>query len=342
MNNKGLYRRSLAMNNNSTTDKMCSMNISREEINVKGKMTSFNAIVIDKLKLIVTGKYIKLAEVRPEWDLDVEDPILIVDCLKSSGIRVDLFTYIQRLPESRPKYNFYMEWDSVAAIPITNYEQWLKKQIPKQTRNRIKKAKKMGVVIKNIAYGEELLKGISNIYNESPIRQGKKNYHYNMEFEMVRKLNSTFLERCDFIGAYYEDELIGYIKIVYSDKYARTMGIMGKIKHRDKYPMNLLVAKAVEICAQKKVHYLTYAKYDYGKVGSNSLKEFKKNNGFENIIIPRYYVPLSYYGDLIIKLRLHRGIKNILPRWMVRKIRKAYIAWSYIRNYKRGIYQQQQ
>lgn len=330
------------MEHNSINDKVYSINLGQEEIKVKEKMTSFTTIEINKIKIVVKGKFIKIAEVREDWDEDIVNPQLTIEALKKSGVRIDLFTFIQRLPESRPKYDYHMEWDSVAAIPITNYEQWIKNQIPKQTRNRIKKAAKMGVVIKNIDYGDELIRGISDIYNASPIRQGKKNYKYNMEFEMVKKLNSTFLERCDFIGAYYENELIGYIKIVYSDKYARTMGIMGKAMHRDKYPMNLLVAKAVEMCAEKKVPYLTYAKYDYGNVGSDSLKEFKKNNGFENIIIPRYYAAFNYYGDLCIKLRLYRGIKNLLPKWMVRKIRKAFIALSYIRNYKRGMYQKQQ
>ena len=43
------------------------------------------------------------------------------------------------------------------------------------------------------------------------------------------------------------------------------MGIIAKIKHRDKAPMNALVAKAVEICAENKIPYLVYDKAYYGK-----------------------------------------------------------------------------
>ena len=160
--------------------------------------------------------------------------------------------------------------------------------------------------------------------------------HYNMEIEKVRKVNSTFLERCDFIGAFYNNELIGYLKIVYTDKYARVMGIMGKVKYNYKSPMNLLLSKAVEICVEKKVPYFVYAKYDYGKVGSDSLKEFKKSNGFENILIPRYYVPLNYFGEIVVKFKLYRGIKNLLPRWMVRKLRRTRTTFNLIRYSKRG------
>lgn len=300
------------------------INISREEINIKGKLTSFHAIEIDDIKIVIKGKYIKFAEVREEWDQDVAAPELILEVLKKLSYRIDLFTFIQRLPESRPKYNFYREWDSVAAIPIKSYEHWLKYQIPDQTRNKIKKAQKTGIEIRRVNFSDELVKGISLIYNETNIRQGTINTQYNMDIKLVKRLNGTFIDRADFIGAFYKDELIGYIKIVYTDKFARVMGILGMVKYLDKSPMNLLIAKAVEICAEKNVPYFVYAKYDYGKkVGSDTLKEFKKNNGFENILIPRYYIPINKYGGIILATGLHRGIKNMLPRGVVRTLLKV-------------------
>lgn len=319
------------MINTSTNDKGSSIIFDREKINIRGKMTSFTSIEINKLKIVIKGKYIRIAEVREDWDQDVVDPDLIINSLKKLDVRIDLFTFIQRLPESRPQYNYNMEWDSVAAIPIISHEYWLRNQIPSQVRNKIKIANKSGVAVQKIVFGEDLVKGISSIYNETPIRQGTKNTHYNMDYELVKKLNGTFLDRCDFIGAFYDNELIGYLKIVYTDKYARVMGILGKVKHQSKSIMNLLLSKAVEICAEKKVPFFVYAKYDYGRVGSDSLKEFKKSNGFENILIPRYYIPLNTYGKMIVKLKLYRGIKNILPRWFVRKLLKARTTFNEIR-----------
>jgi hypothetical protein len=275
-------------------------------------------MLINNLTLNIKGRFLKIAEIKEEWDQDVIDPEAVVNAIKMSNVRIDLFTFIQRLPESRPKYSYFMEWDNVAAIPIRTFNYWLENQIPKQARNRIKKAMKSGVEVKHIAFDDKLVKGISDLYNEEPLKQEKKNRHYGISLEMVKILNSTFLARCDFIGAFYEKEFIGYIKIVYSDRYARTMGILGKSKHRDKSPMNLLVAKAVEICAEKKVPFLTYAKYDYGKVGKDSLKEFKKNSGFENILIPRYYIPLNIIGKMAIKLGIYKELKNLLPKWIVR------------------------
>ncbi len=311
------------MNDNAVIDSGPSIRIDSEQISVKGKMIGFEAIDIGSVKYVVKGKFLKTAMVREEWDEDVTDPETVIDALKKSGVRIDIFTFVQRLPESRPKYSYHMEWDSVAAIPIKTYEYWLTNQITKQSRNRIKKAQKTGVEIKQIFFDEDLVRGISEIYNEVPIKQERKNKYYGMDLQTVRRLNSTFLERADFIGAYYQGELIGYIKIVYTDRYARTMGILGKEHHRDKSPMNLLLAKAVEMCAEKKVPFLTYAKYDYGKLGSDSLQEFKKFNGFENILVPRYYFPTTALGSFTLRIGLHKGVKDLLPLNLAKYLRRA-------------------
>ena len=139
-----------------------------------------------------------------------------------------------------------------------------------------------------------------------------------MSFEAAKKENNQFLDRSIFLGAYFENELIGFIRLVDAGRYTRTMGIIGKVAHRDKAPMNLLVAKAVEVCAERNTPYLTYGKYDFGKVGGQSLKDFKKYLGFENIILPRYFIPLTIWGKLMMIFKIHRGIIQLLPGILVR------------------------
>jgi hypothetical protein len=90
------------------------------------------------------------------------------------------------------------------------------------------------------------------------------------------------------------------------------MQIISKIKDRDKAPTNALVAKAVEICEQKKIPYLVYASWSEGTLG-----EFKQHNGFEKIDLPRYYIPLTIRGKIALKLSLHKGYKVILPKKML-------------------------
>jgi len=274
--------------------------------------------VVDGKDIIVKRRLARIAELKEEWDEDIEDPESFTKELKHSGVKADIFTFMQRLPESKPKYNYHMEWDSIAAIPITSYDNWYKNQLHQNPRNKMRIAEKKGVIAKLCEFNDELVEGIKNIYNETPIRQDKYFPLYRMDFNSTRKAHITFLDRSCFIGAFINNELIGFLKLASTEKYMRTMGILAKVAHRDKAPMNLLVAKAVEICAEKKMPYFIYAKFNYGKRGSETLKEFKKYLGFESIILPRYYIPLNVWGKIILKLKLHREIVELFPKKIIR------------------------
>src|SRR6202007_3187530 len=108
-------------------------------------------------------------------------------------------------------------------------------------------AEKRGVNVKIAQFDDEFVRGIQGIYNESPVRQGRRFWHFGKNFETVKRENATYLDRSDFIGAYFNDELIGFIKIVYVDCIATLMQILAKEEHHDGRPMNALLAKAVEL-----------------------------------------------------------------------------------------------
>jgi hypothetical protein len=128
---------------------------------------------------------------------------------------------------------------------------------------------------------------------------------------------STFLDRSDFIGAFWEGELIGFIKMTSQPGAAAgLMHIISMIAHRDKAPTDALIAKAVELCAEKKLMYLHYALWITGGFG-----KFKENHSFECYNIPRYFVPLTAKGQLGLKLGLHRKLVDRLPTsWRTRMV----------------------
>src|SRR5205085_11431138 len=84
--------------------------------------------------------------------------------------------------------------------------------------------------------------------------------------------------------------------------------------HSDKRPTNALIAKAVEICAGKGLSYLTYCRYLDGGNEQSPLTEFKRRNGFEQLLYPRYFIPLNLKGKLALRLGLHHGLRNRLPK----------------------------
>ncbi len=146
-------------------------------------------------------------------------------------------------------------------------------------------------------------------------------------FETVKKENSTFIERADFIGAYYKGQLIGFIKLLYAETIAHPTQVISKIEYRNKYPNNALIAKAVENCEKKGIQYLTYNTWRRGSQGV-----FLIRNGYEKIPIPRYFVPLTFKGEIFLKLNLHRGIKGIIPEKLMACLLDLRAKW-YTRKY---------
>ena len=269
-------------------------------------------MIIDDIDLDISGRFFKMAKLHNEYYDYLSDPAGFIAKMRNSGAKIDLFTFVSEIPDRSPRYDFHHEHDSIAVIPLTTYENWWKHQISDKTRNMARKAAKKGVEVKVVKFDDDFVRGIMGINDESPIRQGKPYWHYREDFATVKRLNITFVEQSDFIGAYLGTELIGYIKLVKGNGKASIMQILSKIAHRDKAPNNALMAKAVEICTEKKIPHLHYAYWSRRGLG-----EFKINHGFERLEIPRYYVPLSGKGAVILKCRLHHKLKERVPdKWM--------------------------
>jgi hypothetical protein len=269
-------------------------------------------MLIDNKEIIVSGRFSRIARLKAEYYEFVDNPHDFIAKSKASELRADLFTFLQGVPDRNPRYDFHLELESIAVLPITTYEHWWKKQIKDKTRNMVRRAQKRGVEIRVVEFNDDLVKGIEGIYNESPLRQGKPFGHYGKDFETLKRAHITYQEKSDFIGAFYKNELIGFIKLVHGKGVSNLMQIISKITHHDKAPTNALIAKAVEICAQKGVPLL-----HYGVWSRRSLGAFKKHHAFERFEVPRYFVPLNFKGKIILMLKMHRRIKDHLPEsWL--------------------------
>jgi hypothetical protein len=279
----------------------------------------------------IEGRLLRTARLEADGYLFLEDPEPVVDGLRRCGTRIDLFTFMQRLPENSPKHNYPVEWDNFAALPVSTFQNWWTRQISSKTRNMVRKAEKMGVVVRELPFDDDLVKGFWRVYNESPVRQGLPNKHYGKDIETVYRDEATFLDNSIFIGAFLGEEPIGFVKLVHDDTrtQAGMMNIVAMIRHRDKAPTNALIAQAVRSCAERRISYLVYSRFAYSKKQSSSLSEFKEHNGFQRIDLPRYYVPLTRNGRMAQRLALHRGFGFVdyLPAPIVAKLRDVRAAW---------------
>lgn len=301
------------------------------EISLRGKWVRVPALEADRKAIVVLGKWIKLAVIHDEdWlETSVDDPSLCVKVLKEhrhDGMRADIFTFTQNFPVTIPRYKYPMSLDSVAIVRTASFKEWWEK-LPQESRKNVRRAQKRGVVIEVRQLDDDLVKGIMEVTNETPVRQGRAYPHYGKTFEQVKKDHSAFLGRSDFICAYYGTELIGFLKLVYRGDIASILQLLPKVSHQDKRPANAMLAKAVECCEGRGISHMIYGMFNYGKKRETSLTQFKVRNGFEEVLMPRYYVPLTVWGALCIKLKLYRGLLEILPNGIIQVGLRARVAW---------------
>lgn len=282
--------------------------ISWDEISVRSRWIKVPAIDIDNKRIVITGKLLKTAKPKEEWCEDVEDPALLIAHLKEARVNADIFTFWQNLPETSPKFNFHHDWYSLAALPISSYDHWWKKQINSKTRNMVRKSEKKGIEVRLADFDDTFVKGITEIFNETPVRQGYNFPHYGKTFETVTGELSKNLHKKFFLGAYYGEELVGFSILFEAGTFAVTNHFLCKIAYRDKATANGLMAKVVEVCGNKGIPYLVY-----GQWHERSLGDFARHNGFEKIDLPKYYIPLTLKGRIFLHFGVHQGLVAVIP-----------------------------
>ncbi len=284
---------------------------------------------IGNTNIQISGSIVKIARLDGEKFLFTDDPASIVAGLRNSKRRVDLFTFIQKVSQTTPKHSYPMEWDNLAVLPISTFDHWWNHQLGFKARNKAKQAEKKGLVIREVSFSDELVRGIWEIYNETPIRQGRKFPHFGKDFDSVYKEEATYLDRSVFIGAYLEERLVGFIKLLwdYDCSQAGLLNIVSLVEQRDKAPTNALVAHAVRVCAERGTPYLVYSNFAYGKRTSDSLSDFKERNAFQRLHVPRYYVPMTPTGAIALRLGLHKRPAEHVPEWLILRLRAIRKDW---------------
>jgi hypothetical protein len=241
---------------------------------------------------------------------------------------------MQRVVETSPRYRYPMEWDNLAVLEVRTFDHWWNKQINNKTRNMARQAEKRGVVLRELPFDEALVQGIWEIYNETPIRQGRKFFNYGKTLDTVRREAGTFLDCSAFIGAFFEGKLIGFTKFTMDETgtQAGLMHIVAMVQHRDKAPTNALVAHTVRACSARGIRSLVYSNFAYGNKSHDTLSDFKERNGFQRIDVPRYYIPLTPVGQFALDVGLHLSLHHHVPEALIATFRKYRAAW-YSRKY---------
>jgi len=300
--------------------------ISKETI-INGKEARIQCAQIDGQIYGITKGLVTVIGLEDEWYDDVRDPYSVINMLGDSpGFKPDIFTFWQRLPDVEPRFPFHREWEHLAVLPIKSYDHWWNQQIKSRVRGLIRKTEKEGVQVKEVPFDDDFVRGMSVIFNDAPVRQGRRFWHYGKCFGTIKRQFSRFIFRETMLGAYFNGELIGFVMLGNAGRFALTGEILASVKHRDKAVSNALIAKCVEICEREKMPQLVYLYWS-----DDSLAEFKRRCGFEIVRVPRYFVPFTLRGRLALRVGLHRGWKGAIPAGIKVEIKRVRRIWNEFR-----------
>src|SRR5215469_2083165 len=89
----------------------------------------------------IRGRLLRLGSVESDGFNYLSDVVASVAQARASR-SMDIFTFVQTLPHTQREFDFQMELDNFAALPISSYEHWWTSQIDNKTRNMIRKGEK--------------------------------------------------------------------------------------------------------------------------------------------------------------------------------------------------------
>src|SRR5262245_60788990 len=118
------------------------VNSQSAEIQFRGKAVRARSTEIDGRTVVVGGRWIRIASIRDEDLVEgetVRGPEGFVSKLSRSGLRADVFTFAEKLPRTSPRFGHYLEWDNLAVIPITTFDEWWKKGVESSVRRAVRK-----------------------------------------------------------------------------------------------------------------------------------------------------------------------------------------------------------
>ena len=281
--------------------------------------------IIDNKEISISGRIFRTAKLRHEWCDFLEDPKASVQKLKQATRKADVFTFVPEVYGAQMAFPYHKDVASVSILSFKDYKTWWE-ELDFKVRNKIRKAQKAGVELREVELSDEFAKGVESIYNESPMRQGRKFYHYGKKADAIKEELTSFSAQSILVGAFFNGELIGFMKLFRGENILRTVHIIAKISHRDKPVMDALIAKAVELCEQQGIGHLQYGSWTDGGVGT-----FRIKHGFKRVDTPRYFVPLTMRGALMLKLSMHRPLRERLPESWVTHLKNLRSKWTSFR-----------
>ena len=79
-------------------------------------------IELYRREIRISGRLLRIGKLEADGFHFLNDPRQMLTALKDCGQRLDLFTFVQQMPETKPNYSYPMEWDNFAVLPISTFD----------------------------------------------------------------------------------------------------------------------------------------------------------------------------------------------------------------------------
>jgi hypothetical protein len=89
----------------------------------------------------IEGKILRIARLEGDACEFSDAPEAMLEGLRKCGRRIDLFTFLQKVTDTTPRFRHAMEWDNFAPLPGTTFENWGTQQIGFKARNKANRRK---------------------------------------------------------------------------------------------------------------------------------------------------------------------------------------------------------
>src|ERR1700739_3342200 len=147
---------------------MHAVTVKSMEISVAEKCVRVPTLHVNNRTIIITGKWLKVAAVKgEEWEegeVVLPPDQFLEHAQELKGLGVDMFTFSQKLTDPTPRFPFYHDWDSIAAIPVISFSDWWTNRVKVRVRQDVKRATKLGVVVRRFSFTDDLIRAIMSIY----------------------------------------------------------------------------------------------------------------------------------------------------------------------------------
>ena len=80
----------------------------------------------------VQGRLIRTGSLAAEPYEFLEDPEAALEDLQKAGVRMDLFTFIQKLSQTSRQYAYPTEPDNLAVLPVSTFDAWWTSQLGRE------------------------------------------------------------------------------------------------------------------------------------------------------------------------------------------------------------------